>query len=376
MIVVSHNDSRISAYHYILKVILMDIIISERLKELRKAKGNTQEELSVHLGISIQAVSKWERNEGYPDITLLPAIASFYNVSVDSLLGVDEIKKQKKIDEYMAEGQVLFNQGKTAERVALWRDAHKEFPNDIRVIHQLMYALWSAGSKENSDEILTLGDRILKESSDASWRMGAIQILCFTNKTIGRIEEAKKYASMAGGYHTTVNELMSGLLDSDEAMKHCQRNIVYMIDLIAGNVSGIIRAGKFTVSDRIKATNFVLNLYSILYEDRDYGFSHCRMSDWNMGLAQAYIEDGNECEALNSLEEAVEHCIKYDTEPSSKHTSLMVNHLVYHPEDTAKDYTENYSALMLKDLTDEKFVPIHGNERFKRMEARLKEIAK
>ena len=66
----------------------MKVLLSKQLKELRIKKGNTQEELANHLEISAQAVSKWERDEGYPDITLLPAIASYYNVSVDDLLGV------------------------------------------------------------------------------------------------------------------------------------------------------------------------------------------------------------------------------------------------------------------------------------------------
>ena len=74
----------------------MKVLLSEQLKKLRREKGNTQEDLANHLGITTQAVSKWEREEGYPDITLLPFIASYYNVSVDDLLGVGQIEKEKK----------------------------------------------------------------------------------------------------------------------------------------------------------------------------------------------------------------------------------------------------------------------------------------
>ena len=94
----------------------MDIYLSEQLKKLRKEKGNTQEDLARHLNISVQAVSKWERDEGFPDIALLPAIAFYYDVSVDDLLGVGKAEQQKRIQEMRDKDMELFRAGKSAER--------------------------------------------------------------------------------------------------------------------------------------------------------------------------------------------------------------------------------------------------------------------
>ena len=65
--------------------------LGERLLYLRKNKGITQENLAKELGITNQAVSKWESGQCCPDIELIPEIARFYSISVGELLGVDEI---------------------------------------------------------------------------------------------------------------------------------------------------------------------------------------------------------------------------------------------------------------------------------------------
>lgn len=60
---------------------------AENLYRLRKAKGMTQEQLAGELGISFQSVSRWENQQGYPDIEILPQIAACFQVSLDALLG-------------------------------------------------------------------------------------------------------------------------------------------------------------------------------------------------------------------------------------------------------------------------------------------------
>ena len=68
----------------------MNIEIANRLVQLRKKSGLSQEELAEKLGISRQAVSKWERAESSPDTDNLISIAKLYNVSLDELLKTDE----------------------------------------------------------------------------------------------------------------------------------------------------------------------------------------------------------------------------------------------------------------------------------------------
>ena len=75
-------------------------IFSTQLQKLRKAKGIRQEQLAQHLGVSTQAVSKWE-NGSYPDGDLLPKIAKFFDVSIDYLYG-DE-KETMRFDERIME---------------------------------------------------------------------------------------------------------------------------------------------------------------------------------------------------------------------------------------------------------------------------------
>jgi transcriptional regulator with XRE-family HTH domain len=71
--------------------------VNLKIAELRKQKKVGQQELAEVIGVTYQTVSKWETGITMPDITLLPAIAEYFNVSTDELLGLKPLRKQEYI---------------------------------------------------------------------------------------------------------------------------------------------------------------------------------------------------------------------------------------------------------------------------------------
>ena len=74
------------------------IALGERIKQLRASDGRTQEALAQALGVTAQAVSRWEKGICYPDMEMVPAIANYFGVSIDRLFGYDNERERKERD--------------------------------------------------------------------------------------------------------------------------------------------------------------------------------------------------------------------------------------------------------------------------------------
>ena len=162
------------------------------LKKYRILKELTQEDVAEFLGITPQSVSKWERGENYPDITLLPALANIFETSVDLLLGMDTIRAEetrynihKKAVEYQRDGNLDM-----AEKT--YRDALLIYPNKPGMILGLASTLALKGDTEEAIELMERGLPISINEKQKSMMRAA---LCFLYLKAGREDKACKLAS-------------------------------------------------------------------------------------------------------------------------------------------------------------------------------------
>ncbi|MBR6808168.1 MAG: helix-turn-helix transcriptional regulator [Clostridia bacterium] len=177
---------------------------NEKIKKLRKYKDMTQEQLAEYMGVSPQAVSRWETGATCPDISALPQLAELFGVTVDELLGVDEKEKRREINAVITDAEDKINKtGDAEESIIKLREALKKYPNNERLLCSLMYALYVASEdedlcKEYDAEIVSIAYRIQQHATDDDTRNDARSILfrhyCDTNRKAEAIQIADSMA--------------------------------------------------------------------------------------------------------------------------------------------------------------------------------------
>lgn len=148
----------------------MNLRIAENIKRLRQDSQLTQAQLAERLGVSYQAVSRWENETTYPDIELLPAIAALFGVTVDYLLGSTAEDQKESLLRGWDKLKTMTDPG---ERVSHLRMMHRDFPEDAYLFLRLCNEVPSLEEKRR------LTDELLRECAVPYIRSLAIrQLIC------------------------------------------------------------------------------------------------------------------------------------------------------------------------------------------------------
>ncbi len=155
--------------------------LGEKIKQLRKRKNISQEVLAQYLGVSFQAVSKWETGATMPDVMLIPSIASFFGVTTDELFDFNLWEIQKKVEQICDEAfQYRFRDLVRSEQIL--RDGLKQFPGNDIILNNLLVVIQGTG---RNDEVVDLCKALVEGTRLDEIKYDALRILAETYQAMG-----------------------------------------------------------------------------------------------------------------------------------------------------------------------------------------------
>ena len=211
--------------------------IGQKIKELRQENNLTQEELAEQLGVSPQAISRWENSTTYPDITLLPIIANMFDVTIDYLLDMDSYKMKEELKNIIEQDDKFANQGKVKERENLLLESLKKYPNNWDLKSRLLrvYHVQTANDEETDEyyqqKAIELGHNILDKCNVDEYRYRAIQTLCFVYDWTNQTDKAIQIIEKLPDSFITKDSLMLDLVKGPEKNIKCAEYITTLIEL-------------------------------------------------------------------------------------------------------------------------------------------------
>ena len=283
----------------------MELQIGNRIAELRKLKGMTQEQLALELGISAPAISKWETDTSYPDITLLCPLARALGTNIDTLLKYQENLPKEKVAEY-AEHIIKMQQELGVEKAEeqLQKLLH-QYPNSIELKYHAAALLtnfaiqnteitdadkqrWNQQKKQLLEEVY--------ESKNIEYRPIAISSLAALELQENHLEQAEAFLNelpeSSGDATGLWIQLYGKKGQSDKVIEILQKRMYLLVSQMLSCLAMMIEKAP---SDKQK----VLELCAI-YKKLDEIFYHGSGSS-DIILAEVYGTLGQEQEAASYL---------------------------------------------------------------------------
>ena len=298
----------------------MKVYFGENLKKLRLSKDMTQEKLADAIGVSFQAISKWERGEGYPDITTLPVISTFFGVTIDDLLGVNRAETEKEIVSIIEEYDNLDD---NKFKKQLLDQLIKKAPNDFRVLlRELSYLIHFCDLQENLARINAIYDNIQQNCNIDRIRICATRHIIYLYYKLAKNNDGSVSFETVEGILENMPYMRDGqdfiscyiypaehpdyYSKIQEAMEEC-------IGLLDTSMSHYyLHDDKFSLDYKIEMLEKTIQIRDMVYDDGNYGEQWQSMIYAYGYLGCFYFEKGNHEKALQNFRMSAVLAKKFD----------------------------------------------------------------
>ncbi|MBO5036665.1 MAG: helix-turn-helix transcriptional regulator [Clostridia bacterium] len=340
---------------------MSELNIGKAIKRLRREKDITQEELADAIGVTSQAVSKWEREEGYPDITLLPSIAGYFGVTVDTVCGLDAEREKEEIEE------IISTAWKTPgyEAVDIFRKGLEKYPHSFKLKSELAYQLMVCTGQENLEEAIRIYEHILEKCTDTKIRNIDQANICTAYQRAGYHDKAVAMAKSLPNIYKTMEIELCDIVDGTERIDVVQDAVQRWTWCLYYWTREICKTDHYSPDEKIALCQKVIDMYELIYENHDHLYGLLRTLSTYQNMADLYLEKGDIENCLISLDKSADYCVMNDTFDleNGKATSLLINRITY------KDWDKrnlNERSRLLEDLTTEsRYAAIRDTPKFK-----------
>jgi transcriptional regulator with XRE-family HTH domain len=214
----------------------MIICLGETIRNLRISKGITQEKFGYEMGVSAQAVSRWENGATYPDITMLPTIADYFDVTLDALMGRCKELESKERDNFFQKVYQMRDNGQLTQIEEAYAVMLHKHPNDVYLLHGKAWFLYSQFKKSKdltvAKEIISLCNKI-NCYNKPDMQCGANALLVRVYARTGEIEKAKEIANNLPSFEVGRELLIAECLHGTDKNKHYRYIIKRLEEKIA-----------------------------------------------------------------------------------------------------------------------------------------------
>ena len=356
----------------------MKLNIGETIKRLRKEREITQEEFAEVLGVSCQSVSRWENDNCYPDIELIPTIAEFFGISTDRLMGVDETKEKEAVNNYLEAFQKSISVGNIDECIDIARKGVKAFPNNYILLDKLMFALFASGDNSGNipdweenmvkfdTEITALGERIMKYCPDITIRLTATARLAFNHVLHGRREIGRKIYETLPSMDLCKERQILWALEKDEEVSYLMNAIKQSYELLKSLIWSLADADEVDTQTAIVATKKIFDLEKLILDGNrpKNGWGDVCL---DFDMAKRYALMGDYDNMYKHLRMAVNEAKAFDNRPDEqKYTSVLVGEITERRLDFETSDTRPLCEILRdKWLIHDEFDSVRDTDKFK-----------